>query len=179
MKGQITTTKTTPAPTGTMHLALLTFTVAGQKYGLPVTSVQRIIEMVTITELPGAPEIIQGVINFHGKTVAVMDLRRRFGQPSLPYGLHTPIILVDVAGGSRALGLVVDNVEEVMETTPEDLEMTETIVPAELTEAMASRVPYLAGIAKVDRRLILVLNVQALLTSREQAHLATVLAREI
>ncbi len=158
------------------RLALLTFTVAGQVYGLPVQQVVRIIEMVTITQLPGVPDFIQGIINVGGKAVPVMDLRRRFGLPPQAYGLHTPIILVEPSVGYPICGLIVDTVEQVLEVAGGDLEIAEAIVPPELAQPMTGRTAHLAGVAKVDRQMILVLNVSALLSPTDKAGLAATLA---
>jgi len=84
--------------------------------------------------------------------------------PPQPYGLHTPIILVDISSAGRILGLIVDSVEDVLNVTSKELELTHIMLPAELAEQMADRAAYLAGVAKVDRQIILVLNVAALLT---------------
>jgi purine-binding chemotaxis protein CheW len=154
---------------------LLTFTVAGQTYGLPVTYVVRIIEMVTITQLPDVHETIQGIINLQGKAVPVMDLRHRFGLPHKSYGLHTPIILANVDGSDRMLGLIVDAVEDVLEITAENLEVTETIVSTELAGGMAGQPAPLAGVAKVDRQMILVLNVSVLMSQTEHVKLSQAL----
>lgn len=159
------------------RVSLLTFKVAGQTYGICVGSVVRIIEMVTITSLPGAPDSIRGFINVHGKTVPVTDLRQRLDLPQVPYTLHTPIILVHVDNGLHTLGLVVDAVDQVLEAPPEGLEMTETIVPSDLVGSMAQQAPHLAGVARVDRSMILVLDVKALLTRRDQVRLSGALER--
>ncbi|MBN1993616.1 MAG: chemotaxis protein CheW [Anaerolineae bacterium] len=158
--------------------ALLTFKVAEQVYGLPVTNVARIIEMVTITRLPDVPATIQGIINLQGKAVPVMDLRQRFGLPPKPYGLHTPIILTDIDGTGRMLGLVVDMVEDVLDVSPEHVEITETIVPTELAGQMTAQAGHLAGVAKVNRQMILILNMRALLNPSEQLKLSHVLGSE-
>ncbi len=157
------------------RLALLTFTVAGQMYGLPVTQVIRLIEMVTITQLPGVSDLIQGIINLGGKAVPVLDLRRRFGLPPQAYGLHTPIILVEIDMGHRILGLIVDTVEQVLDVAGDDLEITEAIVPTELTSQMAVGAAHLAGVAKVDRQMILILNLPALFTPADKASLSKTL----
>lgn len=159
-------------------LALLTFKVEDQVYGVPVMSVVRIIEMVTITPLPGMPEPVQGVINLRGKAVPVMDLRQRFGLVRRAYDLHTPIILVDSTGQGQTLGLVVDSVENVLDVAPEDLEATGAILPVEIMEPVAAQSAYLAGVAKVERRIILILNVRALLTSSDQHQMNRVLSRD-
>jgi purine-binding chemotaxis protein CheW len=159
-------------------VSLLTFKVAGQIYGIAVGSVVRIIEMVTITSLPGAPDSIRGFINVHGKAVPVADLRQRFGLPQVAYTLHTPIILVHVDNGLRTLGLVVDAVDQVLDAPSEGLEMTETIVPTDLVGPMAQQAPHLAGVAKVDRHMILVLDVKALLTQGDQVQLSKALEQQ-
>ena len=160
------------------RLALLTFTVAEQMYGLPVHQVVRIIEMVTITQLPGVPDFIQGIINLAGKAVPVMDLRRRFGLPHQAYGLHTPIILTEMDAGRRIFGFIVDTVEQVLEVAGEDLEIAEAIVPTELAQPMTNGAAHLAGVAKVKHQMILVLNASALLSPADKANLAKTLADE-
>lgn len=160
------------------RLALLTFKVGEQEYSLPVSRVIRIIEMVTITRLPGVPNVIQGVINLRGKMAPVVDLRHRFGLPPHAYGLHTPIILADPGGHNGShLGLIVDSVEQVLDVAPEDLEQLEAIVPAEWVAHTSAAAAYLAGVAKVERRIILLLEVQALLNLNERQQLAQALGQ--
>lgn len=154
---------------------LLTFTVAGQLYGVPVDRVIRIIEMVTITHLPEAPATIRGLINLHGYPVLVMDMHTRFGLPPVPYGLHTPIVLVDAAPegqSGRPLGLVVDSVEQVVELPTHNLQPP-SAAPNAAAEQQAA---YLRGVAKIDRQILLLLSIPALLRPAEQTALAAVLA---
>jgi purine-binding chemotaxis protein CheW len=155
-------------------MVLLTFEVAHQVYGLPVTDVVRIIEMVTITPLANLPRALQGVINVRGKIVSVLDLRRRFGLPEQPYHLHTPIILVDLQR-QQMMGLVVDRVLDVVHLTGAELETTEAIVPANLVLEVGEQMGYLAGIAKVNRQIIPMLKVQGLLTPTEQVEVVQAL----
>jgi len=126
--------------------------------------------MVTITYLPDVPDTIQGIINLQGRAVPVMDLRQRFGLPHQPYGLHTPIILVNMEG-DRMLGLIVDAVEDVLEVVAKNMEMTEAIVPSALSSGTAP----LAGVAKVNRQMILILNAQGLLSQTEHHELSQAL----
>ncbi len=156
-------------------LIFLTFRVADQTYGLPVTNVVRIIEMVTITQLPDMLETIQGIINLQGKAVPVMDLRHRFGLAHKAYGLHTPIILANISDNDHMLGLIVDAVEDVLEISAKNLEVAETIVPAETTRPRATQAAPLAGVAKIDRQMILILNVGALLSQAENMKLSRTL----
>jgi purine-binding chemotaxis protein CheW len=156
-------------------LDLLVFNLDNQLYGLPVTSVVRIIEMVSITHLPGAPDMIEGLINLQGRAVPIVDLRRRFGLPVCPYGLHTPIILVDLISTDQILGLIVDSVEYVLKVQADDLELTETVVPPQLAAQVSNQAAFLVGLAKVNHRIILVLGVDALLTPATQSQLTEVL----
>ena len=160
------------SPTG---ITLLTFTLAGQLYGLPINHVVRIIEMVTITQLPGVLDLIQGIINVGGKVVPILDLRHRFGLPRQAYGLYTPIILVDIDVADGILGLVVDTVEQVLDVAENELEITEAFVPSALTDQVSIGAAHVAGVAKVDHQMILVLNVPALLTPTDKANLSDVL----
>ena len=161
--------ESTTQSTATLN-TLLTFDVEEQIYGLPVTEVVRIIEMVTITHLPDVPDTIQGIINLQGKAVPVMDLRQRFGLPHQAYGLHTPIILVNMEG-NRMLGLIVDAVEDVLEVVAKNMEMADAIVPAELSAKAAP----LAGVAKVNRQMVLILNAHGLLSQAEHRELSQAL----
>jgi purine-binding chemotaxis protein CheW len=150
---------------------LLTFRVGEQVYGLPVPDVIRIIEMVTITPLADLPYPIRGVINIQGKITSVLDVRRRFGLPEQAYGLHTPIILVDIPQSRQMMGLVVDEVLDVITVNATDLETPEAIVPAGIIPEIPGRMGYLASMAKVDRQPVPVLHVQALLSPAEQHQL--------
>ncbi len=169
---------TTPrdnSTTETNTLALLVFTIGEQLYGIPVTSVVRIIEMVTITHLPGAPDTIKGIINLHGNTVPVIDLRHRFNASDQNYGLNTPIILVNINGSEQILGLVVDSVNNVIHVPHSNLEMFEIVMPANLAKQITTQANYLAGITKFEGQIILILNVKAILTHTEQADLSKAL----
>lgn len=144
---------------------LLTFYVNGQVYGLPVTQVVRIIYMVTITPLPELSAVIEGIINVQGKATPVMNLRRRFNLPIRPYGLHTPIILTDTNEPGYRLGLIVDEVEDVLQSPRQRVESAETFLP---TEMMVPTAAYLAGVVKMGERIVIVLDNRALLSPIEQ-----------
>jgi purine-binding chemotaxis protein CheW len=163
---------------------LLIFSLGGQRYGLPVTQVVRIIEMVAMLDLPGAPDGVQGMINVQGQIIPVIDLRRRWGLPPQPYTLRTPIILAHStpsAGQAQAedegqpLGLIVDKVDEVIELTPEQLKRLEQVVPAESVAEMSGQTPYLAGVGRWGAQLGLLIKVEALLEPAEKEQLMTAL----
>lgn len=154
-----------------LPLSIVTFCLGEQVYGLPVKEVVQIIEMVAFTRLPQAPFAVQGVINLRGKIVPVLDLRLRFDLPLKAYGLHTPIILVNLK--EQTLGLIVDGVEEVVQIAPADLEIAEAIIPFTLTNPQSgpSQPSCLVGVAKVERQLIPILKAEAILSLAEQSRL--------
>ena len=85
---------------------LVAFRLANQAYALPIEPVVRIIEMVTITPIPQVSGVVEGVINVRGAAVPVINLRRHFGLPEIPWGLRTPIILIQI--DEQTFGLIVD-----------------------------------------------------------------------
>ena len=150
---------------------LITFTLDEQVYGIPVAYVVRIIEMVTIIRLPGVSGAIQGIINVSGNAVPVLDLRVQFGLSPRPYGLHTPIILINRVSGGM-MGLIVDYVEQVVDVAADALEMMDMFMPPEIMEQLAIHAGYLVGIANIDDCIVSVLNVNSLLTTAEQLNLS-------
>jgi purine-binding chemotaxis protein CheW len=150
-------------------LSILTFHLAGQLYGLPVTEVVQIIEMVSLTHLPQAPLAIQGLLNLRGRIVPVMDLRLRFELPVKPYHLHTPIILAHLK--EQILGLIVDVVEAVVEISTVDLEPADRVMASISASPLPGQKSYLAGVANVERRLIPILKTETLLSQAEQTRL--------
>jgi purine-binding chemotaxis protein CheW len=142
------------APINTNHpYPILTFRAGNQEYGLPVSHIIQIIEMVTITALPQMPPAVQGVINYRGRVIPVLDMRLRLGLPFQPYRLRTPVILVEVE--NRPLALVVDSVAAVLNIEAANLEEAD---PLYLTLYSAG-----VGLAKVDGRLVPILNPATLL----------------
>jgi len=135
--------------------------VGDQRYGLPVESVRQIIEMVAITPLPGAPEVVLGVINYHGQVIPLIDMRLRLLEPPQPYTLRTPILIVRL--GERLAGLVVDMVIGVLELPPQQVQDPMEILPREL----APQPLYLAAFAPLPDGLLPILEPEALLHQRE------------
>ena len=150
---------------------MLTFRLAERLYALPVTDVVQVVEMVTLTPLPQAPPAIQGIINVRGRVVPVMDARLRFGLDPQAYHLRTPIILVDFK--ENLLGLIVDQVIEVLEIDRADLEKRNAnwLASSSNGHDESSSIPHLFGVAKVDRRLIPILDLKSILNRQDRRHL--------
>jgi len=135
---------------------ILVFTLDGQSYGLPLDAVEMVVRMVEITPLPGAPPFIRGVINFQGEIIPVLDLRLRFGLPERPIELDDQLIITTAAKRKRAL--IADTACEVRECPEESFTETADILPS---------LPLLTGIAKSSAGLILLHDLNSLLSPHE------------
>lgn len=104
-----------------------TFGIQNESYGIDVLQVREIIRMTSITTVPQMPDYVLGVINLRGRIIPVMDLRLRFGFTNVTNTDHTCIVVVHVRlpdGKTSLMGLVVDNVEEVVSVASSDIEET-------------------------------------------------------
>jgi purine-binding chemotaxis protein CheW len=130
-------------------LHLVSFHLAGEQYGLDIGSVQEIIRATDITPVPGAPEHVCGVINLRGKIIPVIDLRKRFGLPDAGRSDARRIIVVEL--GEKRLGMLVDDVAQVIKVPPADVEE----IPAEATTIDGN---FIRGIGKVGGGLVIMLD---------------------
>jgi purine-binding chemotaxis protein CheW len=112
--------------------------------------------MVTITPIPQVSSSVEGVINVRGVAVPVINLRRHFGLPEVPWGLRTPIILVQI--GERMYGLIVDEVIDVLGLAANQISRVTDILPEGMSQA-----PVLQGVAHVQDDTVLLLNIEHLL----------------
>jgi len=90
----------------------LTFSLAGEEYGIGILKVKEIIGIMTITPIPKTPDFVKGVINLRGKVIPVVDLRLKFGMTGMESTERTCIIVVEIAaaGNKIFMGIVVDSV---------------------------------------------------------------------
>lgn len=145
----------------------LTFILANEEYGIGILRIKEIIGMMPITSVPQTPEFIKGVINLRGKVIPVMDLRLRFGMPSLDYTERTCIIVVEIDGqtGTVQIGIVVDAVSEVLNIRAEDIEATPSFGTRLNTD-------FILGMAKMNGGVKILLDIDRVLSSAETAMVA-------
>lgn len=149
------------SPAGEEQVVVLE--LAGEAYGVEIGRVQEIIRMQPITRVPNVPAFIEGVTNLRGRVIPVLDLRRRFGLAATPPTRQSRIVVAEL--GSHAVGLIVDGVSEVLRVPAEAVEPPSALV----TTAEST---YLRGVAKLEDRLVLLLDLTRILTSSEQGDLA-------
>ncbi len=145
-----------------MESQLVVFNLAEEHYGVDITAVEGIIKMQPITVVPRAPAFVEGVINLRGSVLPVIDLGKRFGLPAEKETKETRIVVVEVMGTN--VGMVVDAVSEVLRVSDEDIEP-----PSPVVTTVDSA--FITGIAKVDERLIILLDLAKVFSTEEQADL--------
>jgi purine-binding chemotaxis protein CheW len=147
--------------TGNEHESqLLVFNVDGEEFGVDVLLVQEIIRYIKSTKVPKAPEAVQGVINFRGEVIPVLDIRKRFGLPARDYDEFTVIVVVEYGG--RTMGMVVDHVSDIVSLATKDIQLVPEFAKAEQTD-------YLRGMGKLGDRLIMLLNMEKIINLQDKA----------
>jgi len=144
---------------------LVTFRLEPQVYALPIEPIQQIIEMVTITPVPQVRSSVEGVMNFHGTTVPVVNLREHLGMAKTPLKLHTPIMMVNVTG--RLVGLIVDEVLAVLDVPSNQIDHPKDILPEGL-----GKPSLLNGLFYTGGNTVLLLNIDHLFAPQEATALA-------
>ncbi|MBZ5663853.1 MAG: chemotaxis protein CheW [Acidobacteriia bacterium] len=134
------------------------FRVGRETYGVPITSLHEIVRVPEITAVPDAPDYLEGVINLRGKIVSVVDLRKRFGQPSTGIDRRSRILVVEHRG--RLAGMIVDSASEVLKIPESEIEAA----PAMMQEGGLDCV---TGLGKYQGRLIILLDISKVLAARE------------
>ena len=147
-----------------MENQLVVFDLANEHYGLDIGTVESIIKMQPITAVPRAPSFVEGVTNLRGAVLPVIDLRRRFGLPAQEETKDTRIVVVEM--NDSTVGMVVDGVSEVLRVAEEAIEP-----PSPIVTTVDSA--FITGIAKVEDRLIILLDMAKVLNGEEQADLQT------
>jgi purine-binding chemotaxis protein CheW len=144
--------------TGTVQL--VGFRLAEEEYGIEITKVQEIILPGDITRVPQTPDYVRGLINLRNMVIPIVDLRVRFGFPEAEATDETRIMVVNVRG--KTIGIVVDAVSEVLRIAQDQ------IAPPPPTVAGLGRA-YLRGLVRLDRGLLILLDIDHLLSDEEAA----------
>lgn len=142
------------------------FTVNGKDYGVDISGVQQVIRMRTIVPVPDAADFVEGVISLRDKVIPVVSLSRKLGIKDEKPGRWSRIIIARIEG--HLMGIVVDAVTDVI-----------TIDPASMSEPdeVLKDAGYLIGVAKLGNRLILIADMDRLLSVDEKASIKTVSGR--
>jgi purine-binding chemotaxis protein CheW len=146
-------------------LQLVTFSIGDEEFGVEILKVQEIIRMLEITKVPKAPAFVEGVINLRGKVIPIIDLRKRFGLAERGHDKNTRIIVIDI--NSMIVGFVVDSVSEVLRLPASTVEPPPPVVAGLDSD-------YISGVGKLEDRLLIMLDLNRLLSNDEQLRLGRV-----
>lgn len=152
----------TPALYGTELSHYLTFEVAHEEYAIEIHRVREILVYTSLTSVPRAPEFIAGVMNLRGSVVPVVDLRNKLGLPPTTITGTTCVVIVDIQCDEQTshVGLLADDVRQVMSLAPEDIEPA----PAFGTKIDLA---FLRGMGDLGDHFALILDIDRLLTALE------------
>ena len=137
---------------------LVSFIIDDEEYGIDILIVQEIIRTMKMSRVPNSAKFIEGVINLRGKIVPVVDLRKRFGLNEKERDKDSRIVVVEING--KVVGFLVDKVREVLRVEKEIIDP-----PPEL--AMSIHARYLTGVAKLEDRMLILLDLEKVLMSDE------------
>lgn len=133
----------------------LTFSLVDEEYGVDILKVQEIKGYVPTTRIPNSPPEVIGVLNLRGTIVPIVDLRRKFNLPEATYDQFTVIVVVVVQ--ERVMGMIVDSVSEVMNISNDAIQP-----PPAIGQGAAHG---LQGLAKVGDKLVILLDIDAVMLS--------------
>jgi len=140
----------------------LIFTVENEYYAIPISKVQEVIRYTPITSLHETSSFLKGVINLRGRIIPIIDMRLKFGLPEKEYNERTVFIIVEIVGSKDIyhIGIAVDSVRDVVEILPDKIEKTPEV-------GFKFKSKYLYGIVQLGEQMILILNLDNILTTEE------------
>jgi purine-binding chemotaxis protein CheW len=144
-------------------LQIVTFQVGSEIFGLDILRVHEIIRFKPLTRVPNLPDYVEGVLNLRGKIIPVLGLRQRMGLDRQEPNTTTKIVVASVK--DQMLGFIVDSVWEVLRIG------SETVEPAPRLGEVKQK--YVSGVGKLDNRLLLLLDLDELLSEQETAEVVS------
>ena len=136
----------------------LTFVIGEESYALDIMKVKEIRGYEAVTKIANAPSFLKGVINLRGDIVPIVDLRIKFNVGEATYNEFTIVIMLNIE--DRIVGIVVDEVSDVIKVSTDDISP-----PPEFGVAFDSQ--FLHGLVTIDENMIILVNIEALITSEE------------
>ena len=142
---------------------LVCFRLAEGSYALDIKFVREINRLTNVTTIPTAPDFVEGIINLRGSIIPVVNLGLRFGLAKTEHSKDARVVVIESNG--RTLGMLVDEVSEVLRLSGAEIEPADNMVSSGID------VDFVDGVGKVGERLILLLAPDKLFTEEEQATL--------
>ena len=147
-------------------IQLVIFQLGGEEFGVDIMQVQEIIRMPETTRIPQSPDYVKGIINLRGRVIVVINLDQRFGTDSKEIYDDSRIIVAEVA--ETVMGMVVNSVSEVMRLPKSNLESAPDMITSKINA------DYIKGVGKLDDRLLILLDLEKVLSEKEIEQVATI-----
>lgn len=144
----------------------LVFVVKSQEFGFQAKWVQEVTSMLVVSEVPNAPPYVEGIINLRGRLASVINFRRKFGFKSKKQDEDTRIIIIEHNG--FPIGVVVDSVEEVIKIPDGTVQK----LPESTTTSVSEE--YIKGVGMLENRLVMLLDVEKVITKDESVELSSI-----
>lgn len=136
----------------------LAFTLGEEEYGIDIQKVQELRGYDAVTRIANAPDYIKGVVNLRGIIVPIIDMRIKLALGTPVYDQFTVVIVLNI--GTRVVGMVVDSVSDVITLSPEQIKPAPAMGAALDTD-------YLIGLGTLDERMLILMDIERLMTSEE------------
>jgi purine-binding chemotaxis protein CheW len=124
---------------------LVVFSLDDRRFAVPLSAAVRIERMVALTALPKAPDIVAGIINFHGQVIPVVDIRSRFNMPPRPSELSDQLLIIQT--GERMIAFIVDFVDGVLDAFEDQCTDEGSVLPI---------MEYVKGVVKLEDGMVLI-----------------------
>lgn len=144
------------------YMKVIVFQIDNEEYAVPVDQVGSIERVQSITRVPQTVNFAKGIINLRGVIIPVIDLRLRFGMPEMPYTESNRIIIIHL--DDTEVGLIVDIANDVIDLPKEMIESAPEVIDTISVE-------YISGVAKLDKRLLILLDLEKVLSTKEFSEL--------
>jgi len=151
------------------EIQLVVFQLGSEEFGAAIGQVQEIVNLGKVTRMPKAPAFVEGIINLRGRVIPVIDIRKRFDLAQKEHGENARIMVVALEG--QAIGMIVDSISEVLRVPKEAIEPPPPII-GDISAA------YLKGVAKLGDRLVILLDLDKVLTIEEVPELKKIISED-
>jgi purine-binding chemotaxis protein CheW len=162
-----TTTAATDSADDIAAREFLAFTLGKEEYGIHILKVQELRGYEEPTRIANAPDFIKGVVNLRGIIVPIVDMRIKFNLGTPTYDQFTVVIILNING--RVVGMVVDSVSDVITLSPDQIKPAPEMGTALNTD-------YLIGLGTVDQRMLILVDIDKLMSSTEMGLIDSIAA---
>ncbi|MCS7175344.1 chemotaxis protein CheW [Pseudothermotoga sp.] len=142
-----------------MELKVVSFALANEKFALDIMNIDSIVEVGKIVRLPESADYVEGVMNLRGNVIPIINMKKKFSMPETGRSGSAKIIVVNMK--DKKVGLLVDQVHEVLTLTDEQIEPPPTGLGG-------TRANFILGIAKINEELLIILNAEEILSKEEK-----------